>query len=602
MAVQRVRVSVRIWGIVGIAVVGLLVTATWGVVQIRAGIIAERQQRVRSAVEQAVTTVGWFQAQEANGTLSRARAQAQAAAALKVMRFDHGNYVWINDLTPTMVMHPTNPKLDGQSLAATTDPSGKHLFLDMVALVRSQQSGYLSYSWPKPGRSTPQPKVSYVAGFTPWGWVIGSGTYVDDVNAAVMSEATQLAVVAALVIAILVTISELISKSLRRDVSMVVGAVTAIADGSEEDLPLPSGQDELGEIGRALRTARSRLAEQDAELRAAQAEREERVKAGMAQQRQAEQQVRERAQSIVDETAQLVSGELREVVDQVQSVRDGSTTIDEKVGSAEAIAREVIAQAGEADRVAAELTASLRAVAGMAQLIAGVADQTKLLALNATIEAARAGSAGRGFSVVASEVKDLATTTGRSTEEITRTIAGLESGAAAMASAIARMTARMTGLDDATSSLTGVAEQQRALVGSLDRTVSAAIDRVRSMSSLTDRLERRRHQRAAITGTAQLDVAGTAVTVRLQDIGLGGLRGTLADTGSATAALLPLGCAVRVRTTLGDVPLDLPATITDHDRTVSPPVVGVEFQDLSEQVRDVIDRYTERGAPTSPRT
>ncbi len=264
--------------------------------------------------------------------------------------------------------------------------------------------------------------------------------------------------------------------------------VTAISRGDLDGHPLPEGRDEFGDIGRAVAGARDQLRAQAAALQEAQAERELQVEHGLEQQRVASERVRNRAQSVIDETATLVAGELTEVVGQVEDVRVAAGTIEERVGAADTATRSVVEQARQATQVVADLGASLQRVASMAQLIAGVADQTKLLALNATIEAARAGEAGRGFSVVADEVKNLAMTTARSTDEITATIGSLEREAQAMAFAITSMTEAIGEVDEATGVLGGVAAQQHSLVNRLDTCVTDALNRVKDMSSLTERL------------------------------------------------------------------------------------------------------------------
>jgi diguanylate cyclase (GGDEF)-like protein/PAS domain S-box-containing protein len=98
------------------------------------------------------------------------------------MRYDGSEYFWINDLQPRMVMHPVMPELDGKDLSDFTDPNGKRLFVEFVDTVRKSGAGFVEYLWPKPGLTQPVPKISYVKGFSPWGWVIGSGIYIDDVN------------------------------------------------------------------------------------------------------------------------------------------------------------------------------------------------------------------------------------------------------------------------------------------------------------------------------------------------------------------------------------------------------------------------------------
>src|SRR5262249_31043140 len=150
------------------------------------------------------------------------------------------------------------------------------------------------------------------------------------------------------------------------------------------------GRDEFGDIGRALTVARSRLGEQDTELRGANAVREEQLHASFLHQRESERQLRERAQHVIDESAAVITGELHDVVAQVDEVRGAASTIDERVTAATSATGEVVGRARQAEGVVAALEESLRRVAGTAQLIAGIAAQTRLLALNATIEAARA--------------------------------------------------------------------------------------------------------------------------------------------------------------------------------------------------------------------
>ncbi len=108
---------------------------------------------------------------------------------LKGARFDGDNYIWINDMHPRMVMHPTRPELDGSDLSTYKDPEGVFLFNEMVAVCKEKGEGMVSYMWPKPGEQEAKPKVSYVKLLPELGWIFGAGAWVEDIEADMRREA-----------------------------------------------------------------------------------------------------------------------------------------------------------------------------------------------------------------------------------------------------------------------------------------------------------------------------------------------------------------------------------------------------------------------------
>ena len=101
---------------------------------------------------------------------------------IKNLRYKNKGYFWINDDHPNMIMHPFVPSLNGKDLSTFKDPNGVYLFNEMVKTVKDKGSGFVRYYWPKPGEDKPQPKISFVKVFPQWNWIIGTGTYIDDID------------------------------------------------------------------------------------------------------------------------------------------------------------------------------------------------------------------------------------------------------------------------------------------------------------------------------------------------------------------------------------------------------------------------------------
>ncbi len=110
---------------------------------------------------------------------------------IKAVRYGGKDYFWINDLKPTMIMHPIKPSLDGKDISKFKDPNGKYLFVEMVKVVKKSGKGFVNYQWAKPGFEEPQDKISYVTLFKPYNWIIGTGEYLDNITTQVQNEAKE---------------------------------------------------------------------------------------------------------------------------------------------------------------------------------------------------------------------------------------------------------------------------------------------------------------------------------------------------------------------------------------------------------------------------
>ncbi len=154
-----------------------------------------KRETTRHLTETAWSVLDFFHNQADRGFLSVEEAQQSAVALIKQLRYgdDRKDYFWINDDTPVMIMHPYRPDLEGKNVAVFTDPSGNRLFSRMVEITETSGSGFVDYLWQ--WKEDPEhivPKISHVKAFEPWGWIIGTGIYVEDVKAQISSVTRKL--------------------------------------------------------------------------------------------------------------------------------------------------------------------------------------------------------------------------------------------------------------------------------------------------------------------------------------------------------------------------------------------------------------------------
>ena len=503
---KNFAISLRMMIIGGVAMAGMVAVGLIGLFNLKAELLADRQDTVRSLVESANTAVSHYAMKAAAEGVSVDAAKQRAIATLRDMRFDKTNYFFILDFDATMVMHPISPQMEGKPQYERADPLGKKLFAEMTDLAKKDGSGFVSYVWNKPGETNPSPKLSYVMAFPEWKWVIGAGIYIDDIDKAFWERAKQQGLIGLIVLLIVAGCTIMISRGITRPLSAITKRMDGLAHGDLKiSIPYTAHGDEVGDLARSLEVFKNNALRME-EMRKEQEEAEGRAEA---ERRRTLLAVADRLEastghiidslsracdgmkatanemsSISEETSRQASGVAvgsEEASANVQTVAVATTQlsssieeISRQVTRSSSICQDAVKRVEVANQQMTELTEAASQIGEVMELINAIAAQTNLLALNATIEAARAGEAGKGFAVVAGEVKALAAQTAKATQDIAAQVNTMQEVTRATAGAFVEIGKVIREVNDNETVIAAAIEQQGAATREISRNIEQA--------------------------------------------------------------------------------------------------------------------------------
>jgi methyl-accepting chemotaxis protein len=494
---ERIKVRTRLMIFFTGVVLGLLAVGIFSLYVLRDNLMEDRRLKTRNVVESVLGVVDYFHKQQQAGKLSEEDAKHLAMDSLRNARYDGKEYFWVQDRNLVMLMHPIKPDMEGKSQAALKDPNGKLFFQEMENVVKASGKGFVDYLWPKPGFDQPAPKISYVAEFPAWGWVVGSGIYVDDVNAVFRQQALLFSIMVVITLAILSVISWLINSSILRQLggepAYAVEVVRHIAEG---DLVRPVEYSSPDSLLAAMQTMQQKLANIFGDINGMASRLSSGAEHVSVAARETSVAAHNQAQSTSASAASIEQmtvsiSEVSEIATQTEANSSQTAALaEEGAGLVKNAAQEIelisrtVATSSEQIQL---LQQRSQEIGGIANVIKEIADQTNLLALNAAIEAARAGEQGRGFAVVADEVRKLAERTAKATTEIAQMIDSIQEETQTAVQAMATAAPQVDkGLDLATQATAMLDEIHRQALDSLGKVRDVALATTEQATTATD--------------------------------------------------------------------------------------------------------------------
>jgi methyl-accepting chemotaxis protein len=535
---MTLTISRRLALLVGLAIIVSLAGIAQQVIAQRSALINDRKTLIATQVQTAVSIVAAFSAAVDKGLMSKDEAQERAKAVLRSIKFGNNDYLFVYLEDGLNIAHRANAALEGKNLFDAKDTDGVYYVRELIAAAGRNDGSTVRFLFPRAGSNVPVAKLGYAMRADPWHWVIGTGVYIDDLDATIYGVVREALVWTAVLITLLCGVAFVLARGLVRPISAMTVTMSKLAAG-EFDVAVPGTgrHDEIGRMADAVQVFKANAIERqrlESDQKATEANASARRKRDMIA---LAEEVETAVGGIVDtvhgastrlestartlsgtaETTEKMSTAVSAASDQassnVQAVAAATDQMSASIGeisrqvqTSSRIAHDAVAQAQKTDARVNELSQAAHRIGDVVQLITEIAEQTNLLALNATIEAARAGEAGRGFAVVAQEVKALSAQTAKATNDISTQIAGMQTATQESVAAITEISGTIRRIAEIATLIAAAVEEQGAATGEISRNIQQAAAGTAEVASNITEVRQGSHQ----TGAAATEMLSSA--------------------------------------------------------------------------------------------